>query len=77
MDGARPYDPEKSRRGLSYLINKGREEYKVSEAFQGMKMDPYEAPKVESGRPYLVSTPGAPPIQEVSVDRELKVTNRL
>ena len=46
--GGRHYNPEKNRKGLTYLLNKSRhEDYKASEALQSMRMEAYSAPTRE------------------------------
>ena len=48
IKGCKPYNPEKNRRGLNYLINKSRnEEYKAGEAITSMRLEAYSAPVQE------------------------------
>lgn len=43
--GGKGYNPEKNRKGLTYLLNKSRsDEYKASEALQSMRIEAYQAP---------------------------------
>lgn len=75
MDGARPYDPERNRRGLAYMISKSKTEDHKSDVFQGMRTEAYDAPRVEAGRPYMVSTPASGP--EPRLEKELKVPTQV
>ena len=72
MQGARTYDQERNRRGISYIISKSKDSGKSSQPFEGLKTEPYAAPVVENPAPFLVSTP-----QEAQVASGLQVKQKV
>jgi hypothetical protein len=42
--GARPYNPDKNRRNLSYMVSKSRQEDAAADPLHSLKMDAYDAP---------------------------------
>eukprot|EP00359_Climacostomum_virens_P008216 CAMPEP_0204903846 /NCGR_PEP_ID=MMETSP1397-20131031/4513_1 /ASSEMBLY_ACC=CAM_ASM_000891 /TAXON_ID=49980 /ORGANISM="Climacostomum Climacostomum virens, Strain Stock W-24" /LENGTH=781 /DNA_ID=CAMNT_0052072551 /DNA_START=1123 /DNA_END=3468 /DNA_ORIENTATION=+ len=67
--GANPYDPERSRKNMSFLMKKSpNEDYKASDAFQSLRLEAYDAPRRENPSAFLATSPVIVNSQPSTVD---------